>query len=308
MFIFVFVTKVGSAVAAIRHYYSHFPGIGNMAKTRRYAKDESSVLEGLNNVFTGTPVNVRVEEIECSQDEYLNHLKNRVGDFDAMDFFLPLSMLVVVFVFQFIASFFFPAYFFAIGIQILLYFDLLKRVRRRTSGRVVTGFHPPAQNNKWGQGFIIYFGCLPGIVAAIWVNQKLMNKLFPQPTLQEQLMNSQGSVFSALIALGLFTLLLEFFMIVVFAPLNEELWFRGIGLASLTKNGSVIRAVIITSLIFGALHGPGRFIFASVFGLVMALIRFRTGSLYCCMLVHGVHNFGALVIGIYLMYRQLRPY
>jgi hypothetical protein len=88
--------------------------------------------------------------------------------------------------------------------------------------------------------------------------------------------------------------------VVVFAPVCEELWFRGIGLTGLMKTGSATRAVVWTSLVFGALHGPDRFLFTTLFGIVLALIRFRTGSLYCCIAIHALHNFLAIVLSFVL--------
>lgn len=274
-----------------------------MAKTPAKSKSGDSLADSMSNLFTGAPVDVRVEKVLCTQNEFITHQINHASDFDPMDFYMPLGLFTVVYVLQIV----FHAYFTAILIQIWLFYDIYKRINRRPSGRGVTGMHPPRQKGNWGQAFLIYFACLPFILGAIWVNHKLMQKFFPQPSFQELMRDGQGSFFlTALLAMGLIAILLEFFMTVVFAPLTEEMWFRGIGLAGFMRNGSVIRAVIVTSVIFGALHGPGRIIFATVFGLVMALIRFRTASLYCCMAVHAFHNFMAIAVGIYLVIREMQ--
>ena len=55
-----------------------------------------------------------------------------------------------------------------------------------------------------------------------------------------------------------FTLLLSVLSSVIFAPIVEELLFRGIIFNKLNSKISVLYAVIITSLLFSAFHGFGR--------------------------------------------------
>ena len=83
-------------------------------------------------------------------------------------------------------------------------------------------------------------------------------------------------------------------VVVLAAPLVEELTFRGLGFALLARFG-VIVAVVGTSIAFAAAHGlvtgfPALFVFA----VAVALVRLKTRSIYPGMLLHGCFNAAAL--------------
>ena len=81
-------------------------------------------------------------------------------------------------------------------------------------------------------------------------------------------------------------------MLVVVAPIAEELVFRGLGFAAL---GTV--AVPVTSLLFAIAHGlPSLLVEVAVAGLVLAEIRRRTDSVLPGMGVHMAFNGLALVV------------
>jgi membrane protease YdiL (CAAX protease family) len=81
-------------------------------------------------------------------------------------------------------------------------------------------------------------------------------------------------------------------MLVLVAPVAEELMFRGLGFAAF---GPV--AVPVTSLLFAIAHGlPSLVVEVAVAGLVLAEIRRRTGSVLPGMGVHMAFNGLALVI------------
>jgi uncharacterized protein len=81
-------------------------------------------------------------------------------------------------------------------------------------------------------------------------------------------------------------------MLVVVAPVAEELIFRGLGFAAL---GPV--AVPVTSLLFAIAHGlPSLLVEVAVAGLVLAEIRRRTDSVLPGMGVHMAFNGLALVV------------
>lgn len=75
---------------------------------------------------------------------------------------------------------------------------------------------------------------------------------------------------------------------VFWAPLAEELCFRGIFLHRLTVKWNLREAIILSSLIFGLLHGLS--IGAVVFGLVMSLVYLESGSLRLTICLHAIHN------------------
>jgi membrane protease YdiL (CAAX protease family) len=84
-------------------------------------------------------------------------------------------------------------------------------------------------------------------------------------------------------------------VVAVVAPIVEELTFRGVGFSLLAGFGTAV-AVVGTSVAFAADHGlvegfPALF----VFGVAVALVRVRTGSIYPGMLMHACFNGLALV-------------
>jgi len=85
-------------------------------------------------------------------------------------------------------------------------------------------------------------------------------------------------------------------VVVVVAPIVEELTFRGVGFALLGRFGSVL-AVVGTSVAFAAAHGlVNGFAALFLFGLAVALLRLRTGSIYPGMLMHASFNALALTV------------
>lgn len=308
---------------------------------------------------SGVPVDVKVDVVPYSQNAILTHNLNNISDFSPMDFYMPLIMLILVFIFQFLPFGIFLAFF----LYVALVKDLVKRVYRRPSGPKAVGLQPPFGKTGWGYGwsFGFYILSLPLIIGSIIVNLRVymiflqwlftlilgisipnapdaatapdmthMSERHEMSTMpgameapdeyeaegmddqawppdasdadsgmdsdfdMEEIPSYRGGGFSLWLVLDF---LITFLNVVVLAPLVEEIWFRGIGMAGfLKKTGSPLRAVLWTSVIFGLLHGPSRFIFTTVFGALLAVIRFRSGSLYCCMAVHALHNFLALVV------------
>jgi hypothetical protein len=83
-------------------------------------------------------------------------------------------------------------------------------------------------------------------------------------------------------------------VVVLAAPFVEELTFRGLGFRLLEPLGTVV-AVVGTAVAFAADHGLVEgFPALLLFGLSVAFIRLRTGSIYPGMLLHACFNGFAL--------------
>jgi membrane protease YdiL (CAAX protease family) len=87
-------------------------------------------------------------------------------------------------------------------------------------------------------------------------------------------------------------------VVVIVAPIVEELAFRGLGYSLLRPLGKW-PAILGIGLAFGLWHGllealPVLF----AFGAALAWLRERTGSIYPCILVHGAFNAIAVVVSI----------
>jgi len=80
------------------------------------------------------------------------------------------------------------------------------------------------------------------------------------------------------------------FMLVVIAPLFEEFWVRGIMYDALKPYGTGI-AIIVSSLIFGLMHGSLYMLFyTTAYGFAFGYIRYATGSLFIVTILHAIVN------------------
>ena len=71
----------------------------------------------------------------------------------------------------------------------------------------------------------------------------------------------------------------------------EELVFRGFLFAGLQRDGGHMRAILLTSILFGLSHGVlQQTITASVIGMLLGWLAFRTGGVACTIVFHCVHN------------------
>ncbi|HBM81691.1 MAG TPA: hypothetical protein DD426_12810, partial [Clostridiaceae bacterium] len=90
---------------------------------------------------------------------------------------------------------------------------------------------------------------------------------------------------------------LSILAIVVIAPIFEETLFRGVILRGLLKNYGVLKALIVTSVLFGILHfNIAQLITASILGLMLGFIFIKTGSLILCILFHALNNGLSIII------------
>ena len=258
---------------------------------------------------SGKPVDVEVEILKYTQETIVQHNLSTVGDFDKLDFFIPLFLFAIIFAIQFTSAYILALFgpmgqlFFlalTIGLQLILLHFLVSRVRARLNGPTVTGMISPPGRPSYGWSLGIYLLTLPVMVGAAWLNRTVYETVFP-PQQTFSLTMSLGSATGALAAIGIFTILvwaLQAMIVVLLAPITEEIWFRGTGLAGFRASGSLPRAVFWTSLIFGLVHGPTRILDAGLAGFMFAFIRLRTGSLYCSIAIHMLHNLLVTVIAI----------
>lgn len=92
--------------------------------------------------------------------------------------------------------------------------------------------------------------------------------------------------------------------------LSEELMFRGVLLQALRQTMSIRPAVALTTLAFGAVHSLNVFITgdlwgaviqstaAALSGLFFIALRLRTGSLWPCIVVHGLWDCAAFLVAM----------
>ena len=94
-------------------------------------------------------------------------------------------------------------------------------------------------------------------------------------------------------------------LIVIVAPLAEEMFFRGFVYAGLRRAVSLLPAATISGMIWGSLHlasgNVGVAIQLSVFGVILAWLYERSGTLWAPILAHLINNaiaFTLLMAGV----------
>ena len=93
--------------------------------------------------------------------------------------------------------------------------------------------------------------------------------------------------------------LIGFFLLVVLAPIAEEVFFRGFLLPVFVDRWGVARGMAFVSLLFGISHVyPGVIVQAFVSGMLLAWLYRRTGSLWNCCLAHGAQNALAFAVTV----------
>lgn len=83
-----------------------------------------------------------------------------------------------------------------------------------------------------------------------------------------------------------------FITVCLFAPIFEEILFRGILLRGLLQNRvHPIMAIGLSSLLFGFAHlNPWQFLGAGLLGCVFGFVYYQTKALWICILLHALNN------------------
>ena len=84
---------------------------------------------------------------------------------------------------------------------------------------------------------------------------------------------------------------------VFIAPVCEEIFFRGFFFAGLLRGMSVIWAALLSTVVFTIVHGDiGSAVPLFAIGLMLAVIRWRSGSIWPCIALHMLNNAIAAVV------------
>jgi membrane protease YdiL (CAAX protease family) len=91
----------------------------------------------------------------------------------------------------------------------------------------------------------------------------------------------------------------NFVVVALVAPVVEELTYRGLGFAAVRDAFGAAAAVAVTALAFGLAHGLVVALpVLTIFGVVLALLRLKTQSLYPPIALHALFNGAALVAAV----------
>lgn len=131
-------------------------------------------------------------------------------------------------------------------------------------------------------GWMVLAFAVLGLFSAVWSQLVDIGK-------QEDLPDELG------VDGGLVPLLAAAFLVTVIAPLAEEFFFRGFVFGSLRSWKGPWVGAVITGVIFGAIHlgsAPSALYLPilAVFGFLLCLLYWKTGSLYPCIVLHAINN------------------
>lgn len=88
-----------------------------------------------------------------------------------------------------------------------------------------------------------------------------------------------------------------FILMVIAAPIFEELIFRGIILDGLLRKYSPIKSILISSLLFGLVHlNPWQFVTGFIIGIFSGWVYYRTKSLSLSIIIHASANLSAYLL------------
>ena len=85
---------------------------------------------------------------------------------------------------------------------------------------------------------------------------------------------------------------------IIVSPISEELIFRGVFLNRLKLIVPAIFAVLISSLLFAALHSFGSIFAAFIFGICVALLYLKTDNIFVPIFAHFLNNLFAEIMVI----------
>lgn len=150
--------------------------------------------------------------------------------------------------------------------------------------RELLGLRAP---RSWGRALGLALGVLVGIYVVAAVVAQVLDPGEEQGLVPEQWDGDRLVPFLA-----------NFVVIALFAPLVEEVAFRGLGLGLLLPYGAVW-AITLSAVTWSLGHGLVEALAVFVpFGIGLGWLRLRTSSLYPCILLHSVFNAVALVLAV----------
>lgn len=135
-------------------------------------------------------------------------------------------------------------------------------------------------------------GWIVASLAAIWVLGAILNVFLKageeQGLVPDGWDSSRAAPFVA-----------NFLVVALVAPFVEELTYRGLGFAAVRDSFGAGAAIVVTAIAFGLAHGLVVALpILSIFGAILAWLRFKTESIYPTIILHGVFNGVALIAAV----------
>ncbi len=181
-------------------------------------------------------------------------------------------------------------------------------------GQIHTGEAPLLEAVTRGLGWPFLLAALFLLTLVVWQHWRDvgLNQLPPARSLWltwlPMLYITAGLAFAVVVGLPPVGVLLWILFNTFLVGLSEELMFRGVLLQAFRRTVSIWPAVALTTLAFGAIHILNVFMTgelraaliqsaaAALSGLLFIALRLRTGSLWPCIVVHGLWDFATFTV------------
>ncbi len=167
---------------------------------------------------------------------------------------------------------------------------VLARLRGRTPEQAL-GLASSESTRDAGRGVVAYLTAYPAVMAgiALWAH------LFDMVGVE---IPSQEAVKTVLTKQAWPEAAASVAVVVIMAPLLEEMVFRGFLLSALSRRMGPTGALVLTAALFGLLHTADHPFYAGpifVLGLLLGWLYLRPGRLWVAVGCHGAHNALALL-------------
>lgn len=157
----------------------------------------------------------------------------------------------------------------------------------RGLARQTLGFRRP---RSWPRALALTLAGLGGI----WASAALLNVILKSGREQGLLPDGWDSARAG-------AYIANFIVIAIVAPVVEETVYRGLGFAAVSSFFGAPAAIVVTGVAFGLSHGLVVALpVLSLFGMILAALRWRTRSLYPPIILHALFNAAALVAAVTL--------
>ena len=187
-------------------------------------------------------------------------------------------------------------YIFTFVVQVLILFGLsvfaFSKLSKRKISKVLDDYKFKKISKKsiflsFLMGIIVYF--LNSYIASFFV---FVLSLFGYSS------SSVGNVYATY---PFWLLVLNLFFTAVLPAVCEETVHRGMLLSEIKKS-SVVKAIILSSLLFGLLHiNIYQFFYASILGALLAVLTLATNSIFPAMIIHFMNN----ALNVYMVYASV---
>lgn len=136
-----------------------------------------------------------------------------------------------------------------------------------------------------GRALAMFPACY-GLAIAVNILTMLVGSLFQGTAVGD----SFNAMQDAFVAPDMASAWIVFIQVAVFAPICEELWFRGLIMESLRPYGNGF-AIFISAILFGVTHGNfAQFFYAATLGIILGYLAVSTNSIVTTTIVHALFN------------------